>query len=281
MRCVSLQVDVAFRKIFGVEENVELLKGFLNAVLQTSLGQSIIRVEVKQLGEMYRISKEPTITLNALLENSEKINIEIYFPLDEYIKECSLDFWISKFRPQSYDGADIATEKTICINLIGCMMNPGKEEFHTKGQFQDGNLGVHFFELAKLEREWKKGRLNPATDVFVRWLLLLLIGRDNKLIQILDEIATKEDPLLERVIRKWMYLNHDDSFWRYYEARLKAIRDWHSELETAREKGIKGGVWEWKKQVIRNLASMGFPLEKIGVTMKLGIEDLKEILEEG
>lgn len=281
MRHVSLQVDIAFRELFGAEENGDLLKGFLNAVLQTSLGQSILDIEVKKLGKTYSISKEPILTLHATLENSEKINIEIYIPLDAYIKDCSLDSWINEFRPQSDDKEDKPDETTICMNLIGCMMNPEKEEFFSKGKFQDRKLEVHFFELDKLEREWKSGHLTPSTDVFVRWLLLLLLGEDNKIVQILDEIAMKEDPLLERVIRKWIYLNHDDSFWRYYQARLKAIRDWQSEIETAREKGVKEGALEWKKQVVRTLASMGYPLEKIGLGVKLSIEEIKEIVEAG
>ncbi|MEB9512463.1 PD-(D/E)XK nuclease family transposase, partial [Bacillus cereus] len=38
-KLVNLRVDFAFKRLFGVEGNEEILIGFLNAVLQSSLDE--------------------------------------------------------------------------------------------------------------------------------------------------------------------------------------------------------------------------------------------------
>ncbi|PFM68277.1 PD-(D/E)XK nuclease family transposase, partial [Bacillus cereus] len=43
---VNLRVDFAFKRLFGVEGNEDILIGFLNAVLQSSLDEEIISLHL-------------------------------------------------------------------------------------------------------------------------------------------------------------------------------------------------------------------------------------------
>ncbi|PEB54615.1 ATPase [Bacillus sp. AFS098217] len=287
---VNLRVDFAFKQLFGVVGNEEILINFLNAVLHSSLEETItsLRIEDPHLPMEHEDDKLSILDLRATLDNGIKVNIEIQVRDKKDMKERSLYYWANIYGSQLEKGmAYEALRKTICINLVDFIMYSHKEGFHTKGQFKDDDtdmvicdhLEIHFIEIPKIAKEWKGQRLNPWEDTLTRWLLLFPAHEDEELTKTLEAIAMEKDPALKQAMQKWEYMSSDPSFRRGYEAREKEIRDRQSEIEFAIEKGIEEGAKKEKQQTVVNLNRLGLPVEKIAEAVELSVEKVETILK--
>ncbi len=76
---VNLRVDYAFKRLFGVEGNEDILIGFLNAVLQSSIDEEItsLHLDDPHLPREQKDDKLSILDLRATLNSGIKINIEI------------------------------------------------------------------------------------------------------------------------------------------------------------------------------------------------------------
>ncbi|MGQ0441073.1 PD-(D/E)XK nuclease family transposase, partial [Bacillus sp. B-TM1] len=78
----------------------------------------------------------------------------------------------------------------------------------------------------------------PWENEFARWLLLLPAHEDAHLTHTLEDIAMKQDPMLQKAIHKWENMSQNSSFRLAYEAREKVLFDEQAKLAHAREAGI-------------------------------------------
>ncbi len=76
---VNLRVDYAFKRLFGVEGNEDILIGFLNSVLQSSINEEItsLHLDDPHLPREQKDDKLSILDLRATLNSGIKINIEI------------------------------------------------------------------------------------------------------------------------------------------------------------------------------------------------------------
>ncbi|WP_176535750.1 PD-(D/E)XK nuclease family transposase, partial [Bacillus cereus] len=79
---------------------------------------------------------------------------------------------------------------------------------------------------------------------FARWLLLLPAHEDEYLTHTLEDIAMKQDPMLQKAIHKWENMSQSSSFRLAYEAREKVLFDEQAKLAHAREVGKEEGIQE-------------------------------------
>ncbi|WP_436867109.1 Rpn family recombination-promoting nuclease/putative transposase [Bacillus fungorum] len=283
---VNLRVDFAFKQLFGVEGNEEILTSFLNAVLQSTLEETIISLHIEDphLSKEHEDDKLSILDLRATLNNGIKVNIEIQVRDKKDMKERSLYYWSSMYSSQLKKGMLYKSlRQTICINLVDFIIFPEEEDFHNVGVVMNRkskriiteDLELHFIEIPKLIKEWQGERVDPWKDTLVRWLLLFPAHEDERLTTILEEIAMEKDPVLKKAIQNWEHMSSDESFRRLYEAREKELRDKVSEIETAREQGAMGE----KKQIILKLSEMGLSFEKIAEAVELSVEKVQRILK--
>lgn len=279
---VNLRVDFAFKRLFGVKGNEEILIGFLNAVLKNSLEEPItsLHVEDPHLPKNHKKDKLSILDLRATLNNGIKVNIEIQIKNKKDMVERSLYYWARMYSSQLEKGDDYKyLRKTITINLIDFILFTNKEGFHTKGRFTDEDtnhilsehMELHFIEIPKIIQQWQDELINPWKDTFVRWMLLFPAHENEHLTKVLEEIAMEKDPILKKAIQDWEYMSSDVSFRRIYEAREKHLRDRNAELEYAKE--------EERIQIILNLYKTGVPIETIATATQLSINEIQTILD--
>ncbi|MFJ8219902.1 Rpn family recombination-promoting nuclease/putative transposase [Bacillus cereus] len=291
---VNLRVDFAFKRLFGVEGNEDILIGFLNAVLQSSLDEEIISLHLDDphLPREQKDDKLSILDLRATLNNGIKLNIEIQVRDKKDMIERSLFYWSGMYYSQMTQGMKYTELRpTICINIVDFILFPEEEDFHNVGAVMNKktkhvlteNMQVHFLEIPKVIQEWQGERMNPWEDSLARWLLLFPAYEDERLTTILEAIAMEKDPVLKRAIEDWERLSSDKDFLRLYEAREKAIKDRMSEIETAEEKAAKNAAKEarieTKIKVIHNLISLGVPIEKVAEATELSVEEVTMILK--
>ncbi|QWG70541.1 Rpn family recombination-promoting nuclease/putative transposase (plasmid) [Bacillus mycoides] len=282
---VNLRVDYAFKRLFGVEGNEDILIGFLNAVLQSSIGEKIIALHLDDphLPKEQKDDKLSILDLRATLNSGIKLNIEIQVRDKKDMIERSLYYWAGMYYSQMNQGMKYTELRpTICINIVDFVLFP-EEDFHNVSVVMNKkskrviteNMQLHFLEIPKVIQEWQEERMDPWEDILARWLLLFPAYEDEKLTTILEGIAMEKDPVLKKAIEDWERLSSDKDFLRLYEAREKAIKDRISEIETAEEKAAK----ETKIQLIQNMIKVGLPIEKVAEAAGLSVEEVNEILQ--
>ncbi|MCC2329227.1 Rpn family recombination-promoting nuclease/putative transposase, partial [Bacillus wiedmannii] len=215
---VNLRVDFAFKRLFGVEGNEDILIGFLNAVLQSSLDEEIISLHLDDphLPREQKDDKLSILDLRATLNNGIKLNIEIKVRDKKDMIERSLFYWAGMYYSQMTQGMKYTELRpTICINIVDYILFPEEEDFHNVGVVMNKksehviseNMQLHFLEIPKVIREWQENRMDPWDDILARWLLLFPAYEDEKLTTILEGIAMEKDPVLKKAIEDWERLS--------------------------------------------------------------------------
>ncbi|WP_243526698.1 Rpn family recombination-promoting nuclease/putative transposase [Bacillus pseudomycoides] len=284
-KLVNLRIDFAFKQLFGTKGNEEILIGLLNAILEESLDEPIVSLQLEDphLHKAYEDDKLSILDLLATLENGTQVNIEIQLRNTHDMVKRSLYYWSKLYTSQMQEGMPYRSlRKTITINLLDFMLFSNDESFHTIGQLWNtktkqilsNDIEIHFVEIPKLVKQWREEKVNPWENAFVRWMLLLPAHEDEHLTQTLEEIAMNQDPILQKAMNKWENMSHDSTFRTAYEAREKLLLDEQAKIAHAREEGLEEG----KAQLIRGMHKNGMPLEDIAKFTGLSTEEIRRLL---
>jgi predicted transposase/invertase (TIGR01784 family) len=284
--------------LFGVEGNEDILIGFLNAVLQSSIDEEItsLHLDDPHLPREQKDDKLSILDLRATLNSGIKINIEIQVRDKKDMIERSLFYWSGMYYSQMTQGMKYTELRpTICINIVDFILFPEEQEFHSINTVMNKkskriiteNMQLHFLEIPKVIQEWQGKRMDPWEDSLARWLLLFPAHEDERLTTILEAIAMEKEPVLKKAIEDWERLSSDKDFLRLYEAREKAIKDRISEIETAEERVCEKKAAEiateetkiaTKIEMIENMFKIGLPIEQIAKVAELSVEEVNEII---
>ncbi|WP_257156150.1 Rpn family recombination-promoting nuclease/putative transposase, partial [Bacillus thuringiensis] len=237
------------------------------------------------------------------LQDETKVNIEIQLRNTQEIVKRSLYYWSKLYTSQLEQGMPYRSlRKTIAINLLDFKLFPHYDNMHTVGEFWSRqqkevlleDLEIHFIEIPKLLRQWREEKINPWENEFARWLLLLPAHEDEHLTHTLEDIAMKQDPMLQKAIHKWENMSQSSSFRLAYEAREKVLFDEQAKLAHAREvgkeeglqegieKGIEKGMEKGKlaerEQLIRGMHKNGMDIEDIAKFTNMDISEIRHML---
>ncbi|EJR94334.1 Rpn family recombination-promoting nuclease/putative transposase [Bacillus mycoides] len=290
-KLVNLRVDFAFKQLFGVKGNEELLTSFLNAILHESLSSPIqtLKIEDPHLHQEYENDKLSILDILATLDNGTKVNIEIQVRNTQDMVKRSLYYWSKLYTSQIEKGMPYRSlRKTIAINLLDFRLFPQFEDIQTTGQLWSrqqqqvllDDLEIHFIEIPKLLQQWREEKINLWENTFARWLLLLPAHEDEHLTHTLEEIAMNQDPMLQKAMNKWEDMSQNSSFRLQYEAREKVLFDEQAKLAHAREEGLEEGFKKGKRQMILGMHELGVPIETIVKVSKLSVREVEIILEQ-
>ncbi|MDZ3952308.1 Rpn family recombination-promoting nuclease/putative transposase [Bacillus thuringiensis] len=298
MNRVNLRIDFAFKHLFGSKGNEDILKGFLNAVLQKSLVAPITSVSLddRHLQKEYKEDKLSIMDVKAVLDTGEHVNIEIQLANKHDMQKRSLYYWSKLYASQMQEGmAYSALKKAITINVLDFVLYPNYEQFQTTGVLWDvgqnfcihEDIEIHYIELPKLFAKWKDAQINPWHDSLVRWLLLLTAHEDLNLSKTLEEIAVDQDETLHKAIYKWDAMSHNIDFRREYEAREKLLLDEKAAMVHAKQKGmeeglkqgLQQGLEQGRIQIIQQMYSNGFELQEIAKIVNETVEEIQRILD--
>jgi len=91
----------------------------------------------------------------------------------------------------------------------------------------------------------------------------------------------KEDSYIDEAYEMLKHMSADEKKRLEYEAREKAIRDYHSQMQASREEGRKEGREEGKKEgvasIITNMLRKGKSPEEIADMTGEDLEEIQEI----
>ncbi|MVX62583.1 Rpn family recombination-promoting nuclease/putative transposase [Clostridium chromiireducens] len=272
------KVDFAFKKLFGSEENKDILIAFINSILSEEQQISDIILKNPYNIASYKNDKMSILDIKAVDEKGIWYDIEMQLSEQIFYQKRAFYYWAKVYSDQMEGGYNYdKLRKTISINILD-FDYVDEEDFHNvykvfneKSKKELSSVfEMHFIELNKFNKDFKD--IKTALD---RWVIFLNRAYELEKDRIPEELA--KDDAVKKAVEKLdvMYLDKEER--EMYENELKRLRDYIAEMKTAEirgmekgiekgmEKGLEKGVEKGEKQGIE-LTKKVFKLSNAGYT---------------
>ncbi len=275
------RVDFAFKKLFGSEENKDILISFINSML--SEDQQIKDIQLKNPYNIANYKKDKMSILDIKAVDEKEIWYDIEMQLSEQIfyEKRAFYYWAKVYSDQLEGGYNYdKLRKTISINILDFdYLN--EEDFHNVYKVYNEKskkelstvFEMHFIELNKFKKDFKD--VKTALD---RWIVFLNRAYELEKDKIPEELAV--DEAVKKAVERLdvMYLDKEER--EIYENDLKRLRDYIAEMKTAEIKGLEIGIEKKAKEIAIKAIEMGMSNEIINNLTGLTYEEVDFIRRE-
>ena len=276
-------VDFAFKKLFGVEENKDLLISLINAVVSEK--DQIIDLDIKNPynAKTFKDDKLSILDIKAQGTNKKWYNIEMQIMDQQYYDVRALYYWSKVYTTQLSSGINYDNlQKTISINFLNfdCL---NEEHYHnvyklnnikTNREYPADHLELHFIELKKYHETF--------STMLDKWASFLKKAQEYSSQYLPKELQI---PTIQKAVEalEHMYLNDDER--ESYEARLKWLRDEEMAIKKALSDGIELGKAEGKAEgeynkallIAKRLKANGLITSQIALITELTIDEIDKL----
>lgn len=285
MSRVNPKIDLVFKKLFGSEENKDILLSLINAILPPSQQVATIILKNPYNISDYAEGKLSILDIKAEGENGVLYDIEMQIKGNDFYGRRTLYYWAKMFGSQLDYIGDYATanEQITEMERLTALEKKGKlgysglkkcivislmdfnffadDKYKRYFTLKDGEtnethrdldyLDLYFIELKKFTIE-----LKTVYTTLERWIIFLNNAHrffDNKTLP--QELAEVEE--IRKASKKLdaMYLDKVEN--TYYEAQQKFWLDQNSFIQEAVEKATNKGIEQGIKQGIERGIEQG------------------------
>lgn len=272
--------DFVFKRIFGSEENKDVLLAFLNRTFAEAGEQPLTEIILLNpyTDKDAPLDKQSIFDIWAKTATGKHINIEMQLFNKYDIEKRTLYYWSKRYSGQLQERQTYKElKKCVTINILNYSLLESTRYHHVFHLREDytgiqltDDLEVHIMELSKLD-----SASIPMEGGLLNWLLFLK-GTDKSNWEVLQ----MNEPTLKKAMTTLEFLSQDREARRRYEERQKFLHDEASALEWAAEKGMAQGIAQGERnkalQIARNLLSMEMEIKAIAQAS--GLTE-KEVLE--
>lgn len=282
MEKITPRVDLAFKKIFGVEENKDLLISLINSIV----GQEDQVAEVTLLNpynpKNFKNDKLSILDVKAKSVDGKRFNIEIQISDEADYDKRALYYWAKLYTEQLKVAQDYSTlSKAIGIHILNFTSIPTVDKYHNVFHVVEKDSGLLYFkdlELHTIElNKFTDNSYEELPDILKKvknsldmWTAFLtrhdLLNKDN-LPKELDNVALKKALAVLNV------MNFTDEERETYEDHLKWLRIEANTLKKQLEKGREESIIAIAKEMLLN----NEPMEKIIKYTKLSKSQIKNL----
>ena len=273
---IDPRVDFAFKKLFGVEENKDLLIDFINSIVSENDKVADITILNPYSVKNFKTEKMSIMDIKAKSVSGKWYNIEMQITDQEYFDKRALYYWSRLYNGQLSTGINYdKLNKSIGINILNfnCLDEEKYHNVYKIKNIENGNefiddLEIHFIEIEKYDE-----KMSTMLDRWVNFLKKAGFYTMEDMPKELEEVHTikKAVELLETM--SFTELERED-----YEARLKWLRDEEMAIKTAEKKGIAIGMEKEKVRIAMSLLDV-LDLETISLKTGLSVEFLEGLGE--
>jgi predicted transposase/invertase (TIGR01784 family) len=268
MEKISPRVDIAFKKIFGVEENKDLLIALINSVV----GEEDQVAEVTLLNPYnakdFRNDKLSILDVKAKGADGKRYNIEIQISDEADYDKRALYYWAKLYTEQLKSAGEYSLlSKAVGIHILNFHSIPEANKYHNVFHIKEKESSLLYFKDLELHTiELKKFSEDPRAELadliakvknsLDRWAGFLTrhdLLNKNKLPKEFD------DPAIKKALAVLEVMNFGEEERQAYEDHLKWLR-----METSAIKKYEGqrfaegkaeGIAEGKAERDREIAS--------------------------
>lgn len=263
------KIDIVFKKIFGTEENKDLLISLINSVLPEQ--EQVVDVTIKKTYNEIDLFDDffPIVDTKAKDDNGRLFNIGIKINEQLLYRQKTFFYWSKLFCSQLLSGENFENlNKTIMINLLDFnyfdddkyVRRCNVKDFDTNEIYPHLDyVDFYFIEMRKFDNE-----LKHIKNMLDCWLIFLNedLNKNNLPKEIARPEIAKAIDTLER-----MYFNEKESY--YYEGRVKLLRDEFNIRRTAERKA--------EKKIAEKLKNNGVSVDLIAKSTGLTIEEIDKL----
>jgi predicted transposase/invertase (TIGR01784 family) len=275
MKLLNPRNDFLFKRIFGSEENHDVLLAFLNRTFAEA-GKpplsDIILLNPYTDKDSPR-DKQSILDIRARTTEGEIINVEMQLFNKYDTEKRTLFYWSKQYSGQLQEGQPYSQlKRCVTINILDYALlrnNQYHNVFHLREDLTGisliDDIEIHFLELPKLDEQ----AVYIEEGGLVNWLLFLKGADQSKW-----EVLTMNEPVLKKAMDTLEFLSQDLEARRQYEDRQKYLHDEASMYEAA-EFAAKRATAEAKKEVARKLLALGVELSVIAKASGLTEDEIK------
>ena len=278
---ITLRNDYAFKRVFGVEENKDVLQDLLECILDIP-PENIAGLELldKELHKDSISDKTGVLDVKLRLKNNTIIDIEIQNRWNSEFVQRTIFYW-AKMYTENLKTSEVYTKlpKCITINIVGESFNLNSlihseynvVEKHINDRLSD-ELEIHFLNLAKVKEQQESFEQDEKKKKLYNWLKF--IKTDNLEVR---KMLAQESPMMTKANATINIMEMSPKEKWLYENRMKYEYDKASWKHVGYQEGIDKGAHQAKLETAKNLLAMNFSIENIAKATGLSLEEIKKL----
>ncbi len=242
---INPKVDFAFKKLFGSEENKDLLISLINAVVSEKDQVADVTLRNPYSLADYQAALMSILDIKAVDRQGRWFNVEMQISEDLYFDKRAIYYWAKLVTEQLSEGQMYKQlQKTVSICILDFNFVPGDENFHslykiinTASGKDDGLHDIfelHYVELSKFRKDFAE--LAAPLD---RWAAFLTKAHELRRQEMPATLAADRS-ILKAVEAVDRMFNEEERL--VYETRMRALMDVESKIASADEKGMAKGM---------------------------------------
>jgi predicted transposase/invertase (TIGR01784 family) len=251
---INPTVDIAFKKIFGSEENKDLLISLVNSIVREEDQVQDLKLLNPYNSQDCVKDKLSILDIKAESLDGKKFDIEIQLHNKAGYDKRALFYWSKMYKAQRESGKSYSElNKVIGIHILDSDYIAG-EKYHNIFKMMEletyqrhfDDLELHTIELRKFSKgiddDFYKltAKMKTKIDIWCAFLTKYDLLDNQK--------QNLQDSDVKKALDVINVLNFDKSERNLYENNLKGLRDMSSSMEKNFEEGVEKGKAEGIKE---------------------------------
>jgi predicted transposase/invertase (TIGR01784 family) len=292
MNQVSPRVDIAFKKLFGVEENKDLLISLVNSIVGAEDQVADLTILNPYNAKSFRNDKLSILDIKAKGMDGKRFNIEIQISDEADYDKRALYYWAKLYTEQLKTTEDYSLlSKAIGIHILNFTSIPEAEKYHNVFHITEKETGLLYFKDLELHTiELKKFisdkeefsdlvlKIKNSLDLWVAFLTRHDLLKPDKLPKELDSSSVKKALTVIEV------MNFTEEEREAYEDHLKWLRIEANTLKKAEARGKAEGKAEGEakksQEIAISMLAEGLDLNLISRVTKLTLKEINKLKDE-
>ena len=258
------KIDLVFKRLFGVEENKDLLTSLINSIVSEDDQVADVEILNPYNAQSFKTDKLSILDVKARSNTGKLYNIEIQICDEADYDKRALYYW-GKLYTQQLKKTDDYSElnKAIGIHILNFTSILETEKYHNVFHLLEKDSNIHYFkdielhtiELKKFENNKTGQKLSKDEEVNLflgkiktsldRWVAFL--SRCD-LLRSKSFPAELKDAQIKKALHVLDEMHLSDEEREAYEDRLKWLRMEVNATKKAEERGIEKGIEKGKEQ---------------------------------
>jgi predicted transposase/invertase (TIGR01784 family) len=290
MERISPRVDLAFKKIFGVEENKDLLISLINSIVGAEDQVSEVTLLNPYNPKNFKTDKLSILDIKATNQDGKRFNIEIQISDEADYDKRALYYWAKIYTEQLKVAEDYSKlSKAIGIHILNFTSIPEVKKYHNVFHITEKETGLLYFkdlELHTIElKKFSDSSDEELADIVAKvknaldmWLAFLT--RNDLLIA--DNLPKElNDPNLKKAINVLSVMNFTPEEREAYEDHLKWLRIEANTIRNYEQRGeIRGRAEGENKKAIeiaKKMLSKNHSISDISDLIGLSPEEILKL----